>query len=455
MSSKKWTLNSGFLLNTQYSVLSTQYYLTLREDLLHFIWKYRKLCTTELVGTNNEPIRIVEPGIHNHLAGPDFFNAKLSIDGQLWAGNVEIHLSSSDWYAHHHERDSNYDNVILHVVWEDDAAVFYSDNSQIPTLELRNYISQNLLDDYQNLFDRNGTGFINCEKHIAEIDTFLLDNWLERLYFERLERKATLVLELLETSKNDWEQVLFALLLKNFGLKVNGSPFLSLAQALDFSTVRKLQFDSLTLESVFYGMSHLLDSDEIFDDYYIRLKKEYVYSRKKFDLKADAVQKPHFFKLRPPNFPTIRLSQLANLYATHQNLFSRVIHATDLSEIRSLFNVSASGYWNRHYTFGKPSRKSTKKLTGKFIDLLVINSLLPLKFCYARHQGKDANEEIIQIISQIKKEENSVIANYERVGVGIENAKESQALLQLYNEYCTQNKCLQCAVGSRLLHENC
>ena len=426
----------------------------MKEDLLHFIWKYKKLPLDNLVGTNNEALSIVDTGIHNHLAGPDFFNAKVNIGGQLWAGNVEIHLKSSDWYAHHHEKDANYNNVILHVVWDDDASVFRSDNSEIPTLELKNYIPRGILDAYQKLLDKNGVKFINCEKDIANVDSFLLDNWLERLYFERLERKSKWVFELLESSKNDWEQVLFAMLLKNFGLKINGTSFLSLAETLDFSTVRKLQSDTLALESVFYGMSHLLDSEEILDDYYIRLKKEYAYLKNKFSLEEGSVQKPEFFKLRPPNFPTIRLSQLANLYANRQNLFSNVIHASDLDEIYSLFQVTASVYWNAHFTFGKTSKKSIKRLTKSFIDLLIINTLLPLKFCYAQYQGMEVNEEITHIISQVKKEENSIIANFKHHGISIGNAKESQAVLQLYNEYCTQNKCLQCAVGNSLLQEN-
>lgn len=404
----------------------------MREDLLHFIWKYKKLPLDNLVGTNNEPISVVDTGTHNHLAGPDFFNAKVNINEQLWAGNVEIHLKSSDWYAHNHEQDTNYNNVILHVVWDDDGAVFRSDSSEIPTLELQNYISETLLEAYQNLFNKTDVSFINCEKSIGKVDTFLFDNWLERLYFERLERKSKWVFEMLETSKNDWEQVFFALLLKNFGLKINGASFLSLAQALDFSTVRKLQSDTMALESVFYGMSHLLDNDEILDDYYLQLKKEYAHLKNKFNLKEGSVQKPEFFKLRPPNFPTIRLSQMANLYVNRQNLFSRVIHASTLEELYAIFDISASTYWSEHFTFGKSSKKSNKRLTKNFIDLLIINSLMPLKFCYAQHQGKDANEEIIQIISHIKKEENSIITNFKRHGIAIGNAAESQAILQLY-----------------------
>ncbi|HEA21892.1 MAG TPA: DUF2851 family protein [Pricia antarctica] len=426
----------------------------MKEDLLHFIWKYKKLQLNELVDSNNLPILIVDTGIHNHSAGPDFFNAQVKIGGQLWAGNVEIHLKSSDWYAHHHEKDVNYNNVILHVVWEDDAAVFRSDNSEIPTLALQNYISKNLLVAYQDLFNKSGIRFINCEKNIGHIDNFVFENWLERLYFERLERKSEWMFKLLENSKNDWEKVLFTVLLKTFGLKINGPSFLSLANALDFFTVRKLRSQTMGLESVFLGMTHLLDSEDIFDDYYLQLKKEFRHLKNKFELKEDGVQKPEFFRLRPPNFPTIRLSQLANLYAARPNLFSMILNASELKDLYAIFDVSASDYWNDHFTFGKTSKKSIKKPTQKFIDLLIINTILPLKFCYARYQGTTVNEDIIRIMSQIGKEENSVITSFKSHGISIDNAKESQALLQLYNEYCTQNKCLQCTVGNSLLQGN-
>lgn len=380
------------------------------------------------------------------------FNAKVNIGGQLWAGNVEIHLKSSDWYVHGHEKDPNYNNVILHVVWEDDAKILRSDNSEIPTIELKKYISTGLLQSYKNLFDKKDVTFINCEKNIVNVDDFLIKNWLERLYFERLERKSQLILYLLEDSNYDWEKVLFLLLLKNFGLKINGEAFLSLTNALDFSIVRKLRSDTLQLESAFSGMMHLLEDDTITDAYYIQLKKEYQHFKNKFDLKEESVLKPEFFKLRPPNFPTIRLSQLANLYREHQSLFSKIIKTSNLVELYQIFDVSAIPYWNNHFTFGKESKKSIKRLTNKFIYLLIINTILPLKFCYAQASGKDANEEIVHIISNITAEENSIVANFQKKGIETQNAKDSQAVLQLYNEYCTKNKCLQCAVGNSLLN---
>ncbi len=426
----------------------------MKEDLLHFIWKYKKLQLPELVTSKKESVSIIDVGIHNYHAGPDFFNSKVNIGGQLWAGNVELHIKSSDWYAHRHEEDANYDTVILHVVWEDDASVFRKDGSEIPTLELKEYIPQELLLAYQSLFDKKEKAFINCEKDIGTIDSFIFQNWLERLYFDRLESKSNLVLDLLKQSNNDWEKVMFTMLLKNFGLKINGGSFFSIANVIDFSVVRKIQNNPLQLESILYGLAGFLEDDTIVDSYYLQLKKEYGFLSNKFDIQKESIQKPEFFKLRPPNFPTVRLSQFASLYSKHQNIFSKIIDATDLEEIYKVFNVSTSEYWNDHYTFGKVSKKSSKKLTKKFIDLLVVNTLLPLKFCYAKHIGKEVDEEIITIVSKIKKEENTIISNFKTIGAKAMNAKDSQAILQLYNEYCTQNKCLQCAVGSHLLQGN-
>lgn len=423
----------------------------MREDLLHFIWKFKKFPLADLVTSKNEPVTISAVGEHNHLSGPDFFNAKISIDKQLWAGNVEIHVNASDWYAHRHEIDVNYDSVILHVVWKDDVSVFRQDGSEIPTLVLQNYISPKLLSSYQQLLENKKKTFINCEKEISQTNDFVFDNWLERLYFERLEQKSNFIFELLKKSNNDWESVLFALLLKSFGLKINADSFLSLSNAIDFTLVRKLSNDLMQLESTFLGMTHLLDDDKILDTYYLKLKSEYHYLRNKWSLQDTGVYKPEFFKLRPPNFPTIRLSQLANLYSKEQSLFDKLIGLTNLDDIYDVFEVAASPYWSDHYTFGKQSRKSTKKLTKNFIQLLIINAVIPLKFCHAKQVGKDVNQEVVAIISQLKAETNVVVSNFKKHNIIAKHSKDSQAMLQLYNNYCTKNRCLECAVGSSLL----
>lgn len=426
----------------------------MREDLLHFLWKYKKLQTSDLYTTNSESISIIDTGIHNQLSGPDFFNAKIDINGQLWAGNVEIHLKASDWYTHRHEEDPNYENVILHVVWEEDTAIFRKNGSAIPTLELRDSIPPKLLQVYQDLFDKRKYSFINCEADIVEVDSFIIDNWLDRLYFERLEHKSSTIHELLESSKNDWEQVLFTLLLKSFGLKINGDAFLTLANHLKFSVVRKLGNNTMQLESLLFGMSHLLEDDGIVDMYYLGLKRDFEFLMRKFNLDNEGVLRPDFFKLRPFNFPTVRLSQFADLYSKQDRLFEQVVKATDLKTLYSIFESSATSYWNNHYVFGKPSKEKSKKLTRPFIDLLIINTVLPLKFCYSRHLGKTVGDEILHIGGQIKAEQNSIIKGYDTLGVTVKNARESQALIQLYQEYCTANKCLDCAIGSTILHRN-
>ncbi|WP_411032299.1 DUF2851 family protein [Spongiimicrobium sp. 3-5] len=426
----------------------------MREDLLHFVWKYKKLQLEDLFTSKGETVTILDVGFHNYLAGPDFFNAKVKIHNQVWAGNVEIHLKSSDWYAHGHEKDPSYNNVILHVVWEDDIDIFRKDNSELPTLELRSYITTDVIQAYKTLFDKKDISYINCEREIGKIDSFLLGNWLERLYFERLEQKSDLVKHLMARSKNDWEQVLFLLLLKNFGSKINGDSFLSIGKAVDFSIVRKISQNAFQLESVLMGLAGLLQPDSDADLYHQELKKEYRYLQNKFNLTAIGVQQPDFFKLRPLNFPTIRLSQLANLYAKQPNLFSQIIEASTLDAVYDIFQIEASSYWTTHFTFGKSSGKNKKKLTKSFVDLIVINTILPLKFCYGQETGTEVNEDIVKIISGLKKERNRVILNFEDFGVNVKSAMDSQAILQLFNAYCSKNKCLQCAIGTRLLNGN-
>ena len=427
------------------------YFSIMQEDFLHHIWKYKKFDASDLQTTQNQPISIVNVGTHNHNAGPDFFNAQLKIGNQLWAGNVEIHIKSSDWYVHNHETDAAYDNVILHVVWEHDSEVFRKDNSQIPTLELKSIVSQAALQNYNRLFAKTQK-WINCEKDFAEVDDFVIANWLERLYFERLERKSLEIEDLLKQSANNWEAVLFKLLAKNFGLKVNGEAFLSLANSFDFSVIRKCQSKLANLEALFFGQFGLLDSD-VQEAYFLELKDEYHFLSNKFKLSQEGVSPLQFFRLRPPNFPTIRLSQLANLYCENQNLFSNIVEANSLEELYKLFSVKTSHFWETHYTFSKASKQSIKKTTKAFIDLLLINTIVPLKFSYAKHQGKAINEEIVALMEQLTSEKNSVIEKFNSLKKVSNSALNSQALLQLKNEYCNKNKCLQCAVGNSLLNQ--
>lgn len=424
----------------------------MQEDFLHYIWKYKKFDFKKLKSEGGEAIEILSIGEHNLNSGPDFFNAKLKIGEQLWAGNVEIHVKSSDWFLHNHEQDITYDNVILHVVWEHDTDVFRKDNTVIPTLELKQYLPTALLNNYQTLFNKQNT-WINCENDFASINDFTLSNWLERLYFERLERKATTIETLLQASKNDWEAVLFKMLAKNFGLKVNGESFLSLANSVDFSIIRKVQSNQQSLEALLFGQAGLLD-DDIQNGYYQGLVKDYNFLKQKFRLENNQVLPLQFFRLRPPNFPTIRLSQLASLYHQHQNLFSKVIATKTLDEFYELFKVNTSSFWEHHYTFNKESKPSTKSITKSFIDLLLINTILPIKFCYAKQKGETVDDAILELISKVKSENNSMVDAFNRLKPVSKSALQSQSLIQLKTEYCDKNKCLKCAIGNTLISRN-
>lgn len=424
----------------------------MQEDFLHYLWKLKKFETLNLQTTKGEQVVIQNVGTHNYHTGPDFFNAQLIIAGQLWAGNVEIHIKSSDWYVHNHEVDPNYDNVILHVVWEHDTPVFRKDNSEIPTIQLKNYVSQVALNNYAKLFNSKQT-WINCENTITNVNPFIVTNWLERLFFERLESKAKAIEAILKASNNNWEAVLFKLLAKNFGLKVNGDAFFSLANSFDFSVVRKQQSNLQSLEALFFGQANMLE-DDIQEAYYIALQKDYAFLKQKFKIDNASVSPFQFFRLRPPNFPTIRLSQLANVYHMHHNLFSKVIASDSVADIYKLFSVSTSPFWESHYTFDKVSSARKKHITKSFVDLLLINTIIPLKFCYAKQQGKSIEEEIVNLMQQLKPEKNGIVDKFASLKVVSESALESQAIIQLKNLYCDKNRCLKCAIGNTILAQN-
>jgi len=420
----------------------------MQEDFLHHIWQYGKFAHAQLVTAQGEALQILHPGQYLQQSGPDFFNAQLRIGNQKWAGNVEIHLKSSDWYLHHHENDPAYHNVILHVVWEHDSEVFRKDDTEIPVLELRNYVAPETLENYLLLL--SSKSWIYCERDLTSVNSFVFKNWQQRLFFERLERKAMPVLELLQQNENDWEATLFCFLAKNFGLNTNGDSFFGIANSLPFSVIRKEKFEVENLEALFFGRAGLL-TEEKQDVYYADLQSRWRYLSDKHQLKSAFVEPLHFFKLRPDNFPTIRLVQLAQLYHKRDNLFSLLTNAETVSEMYAVFDVKVSEYWQTHYQFDKESSKKQKVLTPSFIDLLIVNTVVPFRFVYARHSGKEVSEELIGFLEAIAPEKNAVIDKFSGFGITSENAFESQALLQLKNEYCNHKKCLQCGIGIELL----
>ncbi len=420
----------------------------MKEEFLHYLWQYKKFNTANLKTTQGLSVQILNQGHYLQQAGPDFFNAQLSIDNQKWAGNVEIHVKSSDWYLHQHEKDSAYDTVILHVVWDHDTEVYNKSNVEIPVLELKQYVASETIQNYQALTTRKS--WIFCENQLKTVDQFVVKNWQERLFFERLERKSLAITALLTTTLNDWEAVFFCLLAKNFGLNTNGDVFFKIAQAIPFSIIKKERFEVENLEALFFGFAGMLNQEKE-DVYYKDLSFRFHYLLHKHQIVAPILEPVQFFKNRPDNFPTIRLAQLANLYHTHQNLFSSCSILRKPEQLYSIFTISVSKYWETHYQFDRESPKKKKGLSKSFIDLLLINTLIPIQFAYGQNQQNFNIEELLTMANQIPVEKNVVIDKFSSFGIHSKNAFESQSLLQLKNEYCSKSRCLSCEIGTALL----
>ncbi|WP_412464523.1 DUF2851 family protein [Flavobacterium mekongense] len=422
----------------------------MKEDFLHYVWQYKKFDFSNLTTVSGEAVSIVNSGQYLQQSGPDFFNAQLVIGNQKWAGNVEIHVKSSDWYLHQHEKDDHYNNVILHVVWEYDTPVFSKDNLIIPTVALQSYITKEVLQQYLTL--TTPKSWIFCENQIKAINGFVVNHWLERLFFERLENKAIPIQTLLSETDNDWEAVLFYSLAKNFGLNTNGDLFFQSLKSVPFSVIRKESYELKSLEALFFGLLDLLS--EYYEDAYAKdLQNSFAFLRQKYQLRHQSYESVQFFKHRPDNFPTIRLAQLAMLYHQRQNLFAQIITIHSMKDFYHLFDLGVSAYWESHYQFDKVSPPKKKQLSKSFIDLLVINTIVPLQFAYAQSLGKEISESLMQLLQTISPEKNIVIEKFANFGLQSKNAFETQSLLQLKNNYCSKGKCLQCEIGTQLMKE--
>lgn len=427
----------------------------MKEAFVHYVWEKQLFTTPFLQTEQKQEISVIHPGQWSTLAGPDFFNAQISIDGQVWAGNIEVHLQSSDWYRHHHERDVRYDNVILHVVWEYDTPVFNSQGIEIPTLLVPTYIQPAVLTQTQRLFAPKAT--INCQTLIRDsLTPIAWYKWKETLYVERLEEKGMQIESLLTDTKGDWNQVLWCMLAKNFGLNINGDAFFSLARALPIQTLLKEGDELPNIEALLFGMAGFLNAEEkeILDRYYWDLTKRWTFFRHKYQLEERNVQEMHFFKLRPTNFPTIRLAQLASLIYSQKYKFAALLQMQDISELKSMLQTDVSAYWQTHYAFGKEGKKATKKLSTPFQELLLLNTIIPIQFIFERQKGNAEHvEQIVEMSRQLQLETNAVTTLFQKEGVNLESAFDSQAMIQLNKKYCLWNKCLSCAVGMAILNK--
>lgn len=416
------------------------------EKLLQFIWNHKTFTNFDFIDTEGNSVEILDFGQWNHDSGPDFLMAKIKINDLILVGNIELHIKSSDWIFHQHSNNKEFDNLILHVVFQNDVEIEELLERNISTIELKNHIDTSTLLRYQQLISESK--FIPCEKIFdPEKIPFL---FAENQLLNKLDEKSSEIEISLKAHKNNYEAVLFHYMAYAFGLKVNGLIFKQIAEGIDFSIINKIRQNQTQLEALFFGASNWVDESK--DEMMNIWKKEYDFLKNKFNL-SDSQLHPKFLRLRPPNFPTIRLSQLANLYHLQPNLFSKIVHSKSIDDLLKLFeNVKASTYWKTHFNFAKISNlESEKFLTRNFIDLLLINAILPIKYTYHKYHQEDIADEIIELYKSISSEENSITKEWKSLKVPMKNSLESQAYIYHYKNFCVPKKCLNCGIGIRLL----
>lgn len=421
------------------------------EDFLHYIWKFRLFERENLQTTDGDELEIFSAGLHNSDSGPDFHNARIRIGETVWAGNVEVHLSASDWQKHGHTHDGAYDNVILHVVYRNDVPLFLPNGRKVPTLELLSRISEELYTKYHKLVFGNQS-FIPCEAGIATVDGLTMQNWLTRVLVERMEKRSANVTAALELNKGDWEETFYQFLAANFGFKVNALPFELMAKSLPQLILAKNKNNPMQIEALIFGQAGFL-AGEFKDDYPLKLQKEYEYLRKKYNLKPIENHLWKFMRLRPQNFPTIRLAQFAALIVQSNHLLSKILEIKEVKTLRGLFTeIKVNEYWEDHYRFDAESKPSSKNMGDGSVDILLLNTVALFLFSYGKqHQQQYYISRSLKLLENLPAEKNNIITDFVNLGVKIDTAFESQALLELKNNYCNYKKCLQCGVGNKIL----
>ena len=420
----------------------------MNEDLFQFIWKNALFDTGRLETTEGQKVTILQRGFQNVDAGPDFSNAKIMLDQTVWAGNIEIHLRSSDWKRHAHEQDPNYKRIILHVVFEDDSEETLGN---FPTLELKPHVNLTLLVRYQRLMEQQQP--IPCGEAGKYVPQIIWQQWLERLCAERWEQRQDDWQQLLAKSHFDWRQLFYARLLANFGLKVNKDAFLDLAALLPLNILEKHKDQLQQVEALLFGQAGLLPTTEV-DDYVQALRREYDFLKKKYHLQALEGRVWKFMRMRPVNFPTVRLAQCAAIIHGNDQLFQKIIYVQQHKEVQDLLAVEPSPYWATHYTFGKVARKIRKPLGKDMIDNIIINTIAPLKFYFAQHtHNSTAKDQAIRLMLDTQPEKNRILATWASMGINAKDALQSQGLIQLFNNFCQQKKCLDCAIGLKILKD--
>ncbi|MBQ8673851.1 MAG: DUF2851 family protein [Bacteroides sp.] len=421
------------------------------EKLLHYAWKHKIYRLAPLCTTDGEAVEVIDPGLSNPHAGPDFFNAKLKIGGTLWVGNVEIHTQASDWMRHGHDHDPAYDSVVLHVVGQADCIVRRSNGELLPQMLLS--VPESVCQGYDEL-RRRDEPCPPCRAVLPSLPRLVVHSWLSALQVERLQQKADLIGQRLQRWGNHWEDVFFITLSRNFGFGLNGDAFEAWAGRLDLRAVDKHRDDLFQVEALFFGQAGLLSDDlSEADDYYLRLQREFRYLQHKFTLPAPLdPSRWRFLRLRPGNFPHVRLAQLARLYHEQQNLFSRVMQADTMEGVKQLLAVSVSPYWETHFTFRKSSARRKKQLGDNALNLILINTVIPFLYAYGLHKSDERLcERAVRFLDSLQAEDNRIIRQWSDAGLSVSTAADTQALLQLHHEYCEKRDCLRCRFGHEFL----
>lgn len=417
------------------------------ERLLHYVWKYKLYTATPLITTEGRPVQVIDPGMQNTDAGPDFFNAKIKIDGTLWVGSVEIHDKSSDWLLHHHDTDKAYDCVILHIIGFNDFQPVRTNGNPIPQMLLT--VPENILRSIDWLLYREAA--LPCLDHITRIAPLHIACWMEALLSERLERKTHDIFLLLDAYQTDWNEVFYITLTRNFGFGVNNDAFERLAKSLPLRCIQKQRNSHSQIEAMLFGQAGMLEEEN--DDHYYRLlQREYDFLRHKFSLSPmeDFVFKN--LRTRPVNFPYLKVAQLAALWVRYDTLFSAILEARSTGEIKKYFRIPPSGYWETHYHFRYASPRKEKTIGENALNILLINTVVPMLFAYGLHNKRpEYCERATRLLESIPPEKNTIVTTFYNAGITVRHAGDSQALIQLKREYCEKKKCLYCRIGFRML----
>lgn len=421
----------------------------INEDFLHFVWKFQLFDFLDLKTEDGKELCVIKPGVHNENSGPDFKSAKISIDGLVWVGHVEIHVNASDWYSHSHHQDGNYDSVILHVVYQNDKSVIDASGEPLFTLSLKDKIPEKYLYEYDSLY--HSIQNVPCSKSLAAMDKFFMSSYYEALIVERLEMRSNKIKALLNDCNNDFRECFYRLFAYALGLKINASQMQSLAERCSLKLLTKHTNSRLSVEALLYGQASLLDRN-FKDEYPNKLKSEYLFLKEKYKLNAIDNKQWSFFRLRPTSFPTVRISMMADFCIKSNLLFQELFNFSSLKKMKSMLCFNVSDYWKTHYVFDKRVKNRKVTLGTMAIDLILINALLPFSFFYAKQKSNyKMMQDVIDAYGEIKAENNKILRYYVQCGLNAKSAIESQALIHLHQNYCIKRKCLNCRVFNQII----